>query len=79
VALPVITFTIWWTIPAEGLAGWHLSSDMYDDAARGGGLSLHGDWFNGWDPAVSATWPRACLNASRDCHAYLLGDGRTLF
>ena len=79
VALPVITFTIWWTIPAEGLAGWHLSSDMYDYASRGGGLSLHGDWFNGWDPAVAATWTRACLNASRDCHAYLLGDGRTLF
>lgn len=79
VAIPVISFNIQWKIPVTGAADWHLSSDMYDYAARGGGLSIHGDWFNGWDPAVAATWIQHCNNAAKDCHGYLLGDGRTLF
>jgi hypothetical protein len=79
VPIPSIAFNIQWKIPPSGAGDWHLSSDMYDYRTRGGGLSIHGDWFNGWDPAVAATWIRDCNNASKDCHAYLLGDGRTLF
>lgn len=79
VPLPVITFNIDFLIPASGTAGWHLSSDNYDYARLGGGFSVHGDWFNGWDPQVENTWITNCENRSIDCHAYLLGDGRTLF
>lgn len=55
---------------------WRLSSDTYSGPA---GLSMHADWFNGWDRGIAETWTRHCSNASRDCHAYLLGDGRSLF
>ena len=79
VALPVITFNIDYVIPPGGAKGWHLSSDMYDYAKLGGGLSAHGDWFNAWDPAIKASWITNCVDASKDCHAFLLGDGRTLF
>lgn len=57
---------------------WRLSSDMYDKA-KPGGLSLHADWFNGWDPLVSKSFVENCVGKSLDCHAGLLGDGRTLF
>jgi hypothetical protein len=59
--------------------GWHLSSDMYDYASKGGGFSAHADWWNGWDPATEKAFIENCDNASKDCHGYLLGDGRTLY
>lgn len=57
---------------------WRLSSDNYA-ANLPGGYSIHADWFNGWDPAVQEIWIKNCLQASRDCHGNLLGDGTTLF
>ncbi len=79
VAIPVITFNVRFLIPSSGAADWHLSSDMYDYASKGGGFSAHADWWNGWNPDIEQTWITHCENASKDCHGYLLGDGRTLY
>jgi hypothetical protein len=64
--------------PGDDTSAWRLSSDTYDSSLPGG-YSAHGDWFNGWDPAVNRTWVEQCLNANRDCHGFLLGDGTTLY
>jgi Domain of unknown function (DUF1996) len=79
VPIPVITFNVRFPIPEGGAKGWHISSDMYDYAKLGGGFSAHGDWWNGWDLDTKKTWIENCDNLSKDCHAYLLGDGRTLY
>jgi Domain of unknown function (DUF1996) len=79
VPIPEITFNVRFPIPAGGTQDWHLSSDMYDYAKLGGGFSAHADWFDGWDQDTEKTWIENCDNASKDCHAYLLGDGRTLY
>ncbi len=76
--IPVISFNVRFLIPDNLAAGWHLSSDMYDYTAKGGGLSAHADWFNGWDTTTLNTWIKNCDQASRDCHADLLGDGTML-
>jgi hypothetical protein len=57
---------------------WRLSSDFYSTSLPGG-YSGHGDWFSGWDPSVMSTFVTNCENKSMDCHAYLVGDGRTLY
>jgi hypothetical protein len=79
VALPVITYNIRFTIPEGNTHAWHLSSDMYDYAALGGGRSAHADWWDGWDQDIMKAWITNCDQASKDCHGYLLGDGRTLY
>ena len=78
VPIPVITINARFPIPA-GANGWHLSSDMYDYASKGGGFSSHADWWNGWDAATEKTWIENCDNTSKDCHSYLLGNGKTLY
>jgi Domain of unknown function (DUF1996) len=77
VPLVEISYHISFAITRPGqAANWRLSSDNYSGPA---GYSLHADWFNGWKQDILETWTRNCSNASRDCHAYLLGDGRGLF
>jgi hypothetical protein len=79
VAIPAITFNVWYPMPSSGsTAGWHLASDMYD-ASLPGGFSAHADWFDGWDPAVVKTFVERCINPALDCHSHLLGDGRAIF
>jgi len=79
VALPQVTFNIAYTVQTKDAArAWRLSSDTYDTSLPGG-YSSHGDWFNGWEKAVSDTWNAACVQASKDCHAHLLGDGRMMY
>ena len=46
---------------------------------RSSGYSGHADWVNGWDEKVMAGVVKNCLNAGRDCHSFLLGDGTTLY
>lgn len=78
VAIPAITFGILYKVPKEGVKGWRLASDMYD-ASLPGGYSVHGDWFEGWDPAVAKTFVQNCTSKGVDCHSHLLGDGREIF
>jgi hypothetical protein len=80
VALPHIEYNIHWAVRAgDDTRFWRLSSDAYAAAPGNGGLSLHGDWWNGWDEQAMAAQVRNCLNAApRDCGSGNLGDGRHL-
>ena len=78
VPLPEITMNVIYTITAaDAPQRWRLASDAYD-ANQPGGYSSHADWFNGWKPDVMATWIRNCDQASMDCKAGLLGNGKLL-
>ncbi len=44
-----------------------------------GGYSMHGDIWVNWQKDVSEAWTMNCVRINKDCHAYLLGDGRTTF
>ena len=79
VELPVISEMVRYVVAEEGSsARWRLSSDNYG-TDKLGGYSLHADWFNGWDAKVQDIWIKNCLQAKKDCHAFLLGDGTALF
>lgn len=79
VLMPTMTEKVQYIITEAGqTARWRLSSDNYA-TDKLGGYSLHADWFNGWDAKVQETWINNCLNAGKDCHAHLLGDGTTLY
>ena len=79
VQLPHLTEKVSYAVTETGsTARWRLSSDNYG-TDKPGGYSLHADWFNGWDPKVQDTWVKNCLQAKRDCHGFLLGDGTTLY
>jgi hypothetical protein len=77
VALPEIALNVHYKVsePNSGTF-WKLSSDNYTGP---GGYSLHADWFNGWDKDTNQTFVSECINANKDCHSYLLGDGRILY
>jgi len=79
VALPQVTFNISYTVQTKDSAkAWRLSSDTYDTSLPAG-YSSHGDWFNGWKKDISDLWNAACVQATRDCHAHLIGDGRMMY
>jgi len=79
VPLPQLTFNVYYTVQTKDAAkAWRLSSDTYDMSLPGG-YSSHGDWFNGWKKDISDAWDAGCVQATRDCHIDLLGDGRTLY
>ena len=79
VQVPTLTEKIQYTVAEAGsTARWRLSSDNYSKDLPGG-FSSHADWFNGWDPKVQDIWLKNCIQAARDCHGFLLGDGTTLY
>lgn len=56
--------------------GWRLAADDYvvtDEQA--GGLSLHGDWFNGWHPTIMEAMLETCIQGRFDCHNGNLANG----
>ena len=78
VPLPSITFNVVYVVPEKDAPlRWRLASDAYDTSIPGG-YSAHGDWFNGWKGEVSDAWAKHCVQAERDCHSHLLGDGRQI-
>lgn len=59
--------------------GWRLASDMYTvQAGMPGGVSLHGDWFNGWNPEVMDMLVANCVRGALDCHDGNLANGKRL-
>ena len=79
VALPAVTFNAnFFITKANEALNWRLASDNYAKSLPGG-YSGHADWVNGWDEKVMAGVVKNCLNAGRDCHSFLLGDGTTLY
>jgi hypothetical protein len=78
VALPAISINARFDVtPSSDLRKWRLSSDMYG-TDRPAGLSLHGDWMNGWDQGIFERLVRNCLNRNVDCHGSILEDGTEL-
>ena len=76
VVLPLITFTVDYDVAAGAdTSKWRLSSDEYD-RSKPGGYSMHADWMNGWDPAISDLWGIRCMRELRECGSANLGDGR---
>ncbi len=76
VVLPLITFHVDFLVPlGANTSKWRLASDMYGTTTPGG-YSMHGDWMNGWDPAISDLWGAKCMQERRDCGSANLGDGR---
>lgn len=61
---------------AAGTSHWRLSSDGYAGPA---GYSLHSDWMGAWDVPTMKKFVDNCLNGSKDCHDFILGDGTILF
>jgi len=47
---------------------YRLASDNYTVTGSNGGLSLHGDWFNGWHPEAMDLLVQGCIKGKRDCH-----------
>jgi hypothetical protein len=79
VGIPEISLNIYWQVPSTGSsAAWRLSSDAYD-ASQPAGYSMHADWFDGWKPDAKKAWVDGCVRSIRDCHAHLLGDGRSMY
>ncbi|MFL6664645.1 MAG: DUF1996 domain-containing protein [Rhizobacter sp.] len=79
VPVPEITFNIIYPVrEKDATLHWRLASDMYDPSLPGG-RSMHADWFDGWSQPVKEAWVKGCNQAQRDCHSFLLGDGRELY
>ena len=79
VPIPTIEINVTYIVePGANASRYRLSSDKYD-AKEPGGYSFHGDAWLAWDETIKATWMKNCINAGKDCHAFLLGDGRMLY
>lgn len=77
IPLPEISLNVRWAITRPNQsATWRLSSDTYTGPA---GYSAHADFWGAWDATTMQTLVTNCINARKDCHAYLLGNGQTLF
>lgn len=77
VAIPVITLNVLYLVrTANEAQNWRLSSD---NTALPPGYSIHADWFDGWNSDVRNTWIENCVRPSKDCNAYLIGDGRIMY
>jgi hypothetical protein len=80
VIIPEISLNMNYKIKANGVtAKWRLASDNYPAFGFNAGYSGHADWVNGWDETTLNGIVKNCLNASKDCHAHLLGDGRMFY
>jgi len=75
VHIPVVTFNVTYKVKTNNTKNWRLASDKTGESS---GYSVHGDWVNGWDAKIAKVWTERCLKAGKDCHGYLLGDGRLL-
>lgn len=59
--------------------GWRLASDSYEASTKTpGGMSLHGDWFNAWNPEALQAVLDGCIKRGLDCHDGNLGNGTRL-
>jgi hypothetical protein len=77
VLIPLISLNLNYKVHYTGqMSKWRLSSDNYTYTGANAGYSGHADWVNGWSDGFTDTFVKNCLNATKDCHAHLLGDGR---
>jgi hypothetical protein len=77
--IPTLSILTYYPVNTDaGTSKWRLSSDMYPTSSPAG-YSSHADFMMGWDEAVHKTFVTKCINAAKDCHAHLIGDGRMYF
>lgn len=77
--LPTLSALIYYPVTSDkGTANWRLSSDNYSKDKHAG-YSSHSDFIMGWDEDIHKVWVENCINAAKDCHAHLLGDGREFY
>ncbi len=77
--LPTLSILIYYPVTSDkGTANWRLSSDNYPKDKHAG-YSSHSDFIMGWDEDIHKAWVENCINATKDCHAHLIGDGRTFY
>lgn len=83
IRLPQMEYRIFWS--AESHAGssnsWFLSSDVnIADESKlrsGNGITIHGDWWGGWNQDINKAWIDNCVNVlTADCDEGLLADAR---
>ena len=56
--------------------GWRLASDDYEVTnTTPGGITLHGDWWNGWHPTIMEAMLETCIQDRYDCHNGNLANG----
>ncbi len=79
VPIPEISLNLNYKVPSGGTGKWRLSSDNYEWNGSNAGYSGHADWVNGWDQPFLDGIVKNCINAVKDCHAHLLGDGRMFY
>ena len=79
VPIPLISYNLNYPVKeANAPLRWRLASDNYP-VDLPGGYSAHADWMDGWDPEIMKSWVKNCIQADKDCHANLLGDGRYFY
>jgi hypothetical protein len=76
--LPTLWMIVHYIVNSD-TANWRLSSDMYAKNGFNSGFSAHADVITGWDEAIEQKWIDNCINAKRDCHADLLGNGQVAY
>lgn len=76
VAIPEITYVVMFRTPAGGSGSVRLTSDQPGAPA---GTSMHGDWWDGWNPERKRHMIANCHNQARDCGTNLLGGGLTSY
>jgi hypothetical protein len=80
VKLPTITIKAYYKVTTDaGTANWRLSSDMYGKNGYNAGYSAHADFIMGWDEVLHKVLVDKCINAQKDCHSHLTGDGRYFY
>ncbi len=73
IALPKVKFQFHYRIDTgENPANWFLASDDMNhdgrvDSGLAPGITMHGDWMNGWDPAIQRRWIAGCLKTGKKC------------
>ena len=77
VAIPKITILVDYVVnTSKETSSWRLASDNYP-LDKPSGYSYHGDWVNGWDPAVMDKIVNNCLKKGLECNEHL-GNGTGL-
>ena len=69
-------FAIYVTDETGPSENWRFSSDGKNEDL--GGVSIHADWINGWEPSIINFIVENCLRKAVDCSVGLLGKGYEL-
>jgi hypothetical protein len=72
--IPILTYSYGYEVRAgDDPTLWRLSSD--GDAPAGS--TLHGDYFEAWEPRLRELWQRNVMDGNLDANGANLGDGRS--